>query len=357
MEEPLYTRILHALLSEIAAGDLSPGDRIMENRIASRFSVSRAPARKALADLRAMGLIAPVAAPARGFIVARDAQLRAAEQARPPNSPFTAHSTPTWQRIYGEVEDALTRRVPFGGWRLTETGIARHFSVSRTVAREVLARLQARGLVVNEGRAWIAPELSQTRVRDLYELRAILEPAALRTVSDHLPDQQIDQMIADLETAAQTGADGHLLDRFEKDLHITLLQRCNNSALCKAMTEAQSLLLAHKFFYQHTADIYPVEPFLDEHLNILSTLRDGAISDACDALGQHLLHSSDRAVVRIAKLRTTFRDTPIDYLEPIEATPQPSSAGSKITGRTIGISGRQQKIVGPWPPLHLPSVV
>ncbi len=321
MKAPLYNRILNALVSEIADGALSPGDRVMENRIATRFGVSRAPARKALAALDDLGLVTPAAGPARGFIVTSDAPKHAAELAPAPSDPFTTHTPPTWQRIYGEVEDAVSRRIAFGGWRLTETGIARHFDVSRTVAREALARLQARGLVENEGKGWIAPELSETRVRELYELRALLEPAALSCVSARLPGQTLDRMIGDLQDATDSGADGHLLDKLEADLHIALLQRCRSSALRKAMTEAQSLLLAHKFFYQHTAELYPVEPFLDEHLQVLGALREGSVSEACEGLRQHLLRSSDRAVVRIARLRGSYRDTPPDYLEPLDRKP------------------------------------
>lgn len=320
MKEPLYTRILHALVSEIAEGDLSPGDRLMENRIATRFGVSRAPARQALSELEILGLVAHAAAPARGFVVGHDALHRAAEVAVSSSDPFTTQTTPTWQTIYGEIEDALTCRIAFGGWRLIETGIARHFGVSRTVARDVLARLQARGLVENEGKGWIAPELSETRVRELYELRALLEPAALKDLSNRLPTSLLERMITDLENAVNTGVDWHLLDQLEADLHVTLLQRCRNSALRKAMTEAQALLLAHKFFYQHTKDIYPVEPFLDEHLFVLTSLRAGAITAACDGLQQHLLCSSDRAAERIARLRGSFQDTPPEYLEPLDGT-------------------------------------
>ncbi|SOH93328.1 DNA-binding transcriptional regulator, GntR family [Monaibacterium marinum] len=318
MQEPLYNRILHVLTSEIAGSDLQPGNRLMENRIATRFGVSRAPARKALAQLEALGLVAHMTAPGRGFVVVKNAQKRAAELSSPIDDPFTTDITPTWQRIYGEVEDALTRRIAFGAWRLTETGIARQFGVSRTVARDVLARLQTRGLVVNEGKGWVAPKLSEVRVRDLYELRALLEPAALQRVSNLVSEAQLDQMICDLQGAAGKG--GQWLDKLEADLHIGLLQRCDNSALRKAMTEAQSLLLAHKFFYQHTAEIYPVEPFLEEHVHVLSALRKGAVSEACDALRIHLLHSSDRAVVRITTLRGIIYDTPPDYLEPHDIT-------------------------------------
>lgn len=317
VNEPLYTRILHALVSEVAEGALSPGDRVMENRIAARFGVSRAPARQALVELEALGLVAHAAAPARGFLVAIDALPRANALAITNCAPFTTHTIPTWQRIYGEIEDALTRHIAFGTWRLIEVGIARHFDVSRTVAREVLARLQARGLVVNEGKGWIAPKLSKTRVRELYELRALLEPAALNDLSNCMPTQLLDRMIADLRKAQNTNVDWKVLDQLEADLHVTLLSRCKNSALRKSMTEAQSLLLAHKFFYQHTNDIYPVEPFLGEHLIVLNALHTGAVADASDGLRQHLLRSSDRATARIARLQGNFHDTPPTYLAPV----------------------------------------
>ncbi|MEV8468743.1 GntR family transcriptional regulator [Fluviibacterium sp. DFM31] len=318
MAEPLYIRVLHALVSAMAAGDLLPGDRLMENRIANQFGVSRAPSRQALGELETLGLVTHAEPPARGYVVADGAAQYAAQIAIPKSEPFNTQITPSWQLIYSEVEEALTRLIAFGEWRLVETDLGQHFGVSRTVVREVLARLQSRGLVVNEGKGWVAPELSQTRVRELYEVRSLLEPAALMDVGGSPPEQLVGQMIADLHSVMNNSSGAPTLDKLEADLHLGLLGRCRNSALKKAMTEAQSLLLAHRFFYQHTADIFPVEPFLDEHLLVLDALRTGAISDACKGLRQHLLSSSDRAAARISNLRDTFRDTPPKYLEPID---------------------------------------
>lgn len=210
MAEPLYMRILRALGAEIAHGTLRPGDRLMENRLAHRFGVSRAPARQALGEMASLGLVAPAAAPARGYVVTADAAARAAPYAQPTSDCFTGETTPSWQRIYGDVENALTRRIAFGSWRLVESALGQHFGVSRTVAREVLARLQSRGLVINEGKRWIAPELTERRVRDLYELRALLEPAALIEVAATAPRAQLDRMCTELRRAQTHGTAGRL---------------------------------------------------------------------------------------------------------------------------------------------------
>jgi DNA-binding GntR family transcriptional regulator len=55
------------LIEEILNGRLSPGDRIVETRIAQQFGVSQAPVREALRDLELFGFI--VSAPFRGAIV------------------------------------------------------------------------------------------------------------------------------------------------------------------------------------------------------------------------------------------------------------------------------------------------
>ncbi|MFW2589987.1 GntR family transcriptional regulator [Sagittula sp. SSi028] len=317
MQDPLYARILRSLISEIGRGEIAPGERLMENRIADRFGVSRAPARQALSELAAKGLAVKAKPPARGFAVALDA----AEVARPlthsDDTPFSSQTVPTWQLLLSEVEKELTRRVAYGSWRLVETALGREYGVSRTVAREVLARLEANGLVINEGRGWVAPELSAKRVRDLYQLRSLLEPAALANVSTTLPAARLDQMIDDLQQAADLPPTASLLDKLEADLHMDLLRQCDNIPLRKAMTEAQSLLLAHQFLYAHTADIYPQEPLIAEHLATLTALRAGQLEQAQTALRDHLLAASDRAIERTERLRGAFQNTPVSYLEQI----------------------------------------
>lgn len=55
------------LMEEILSGRLSPGDRLVETRIAQEFGVSQAPVREALRDLELFGFI--VSSPFRGAIV------------------------------------------------------------------------------------------------------------------------------------------------------------------------------------------------------------------------------------------------------------------------------------------------
>lgn len=69
----------------------------------------------------------------------------------------------------------------FGRHRINELELARHFGVGRTVARNVLLRMEGLGLVEKDERMrWAVTPLDDDRINHLYELRWLLEPAALQ---------------------------------------------------------------------------------------------------------------------------------------------------------------------------------
>jgi DNA-binding GntR family transcriptional regulator len=65
----LVEQVRDALLDEIAAGQLAPGERIIQEQVAQALGVSRQPVQQALALLRNQGVL--IDAPGRGLIVAR----------------------------------------------------------------------------------------------------------------------------------------------------------------------------------------------------------------------------------------------------------------------------------------------
>jgi DNA-binding GntR family transcriptional regulator len=65
---PLRDRVTDAIRDAILAGRYKPGERLVEDRLAADFKVSRNPVREALRSLASMGLV--VATPRRGATVA-----------------------------------------------------------------------------------------------------------------------------------------------------------------------------------------------------------------------------------------------------------------------------------------------
>lgn len=311
----LHARIAEILAAEIAEGTHPPGRHMVETHLAERFGVSRAPVRLALARLSKEGWLDHT--PARGHTVRSD--LPPVDTAADPDAAGPAPDRDigarhAWETIQSVVEDQITARIAFGSWQVPETALARSFGVSRTVARDVLARLQGKGLVRMDGGRWVAPGLTPKRVDELYRLRALLEPAALQEIGAALPRDLVSDAIDRLEQAAAGTPDGATLDRLEQDLHGDLLSYSGNPTLLEAIRQPQSLLIAHRFLYRATAELFATEPFIAEHLAIFRHLGRGEDAAAATLLRDHLMDSRMRAVRRLGSLSRLPEFDDVPYL-------------------------------------------
>lgn len=313
----LYERAAELLVAQMRDGTIAADSFLTELAVAERFGISRAPARRALATLEDTGFLRREKG--RGYrVLPLSAEDSApGDEAAPAPQDTRLQSMPSWERIYGEVEDEIIARISFAGWRVNEAKLAQYYAVSRTVARDVLARLQQRGLVRKDERSrWVAPALTPEHIAELYELRAILEPVALAKAAPHASGAVIGSMKENLEqAAARNEQDGAVLDQLEEDLHVKFLALCGNQALMQAITQPQSLLVAHRFLYRWTPRLFAAEPFLPEHLEVVGHLERNEIDAAAEALRRHLQVSQERAVARVEAIRRSFSAEDLPYLE------------------------------------------
>jgi DNA-binding GntR family transcriptional regulator len=315
----LYQRVIEILDGQIRQGAIAADAALTETAVAARFGISRAPARRALVELEQAGLIAR--SDARGFVVVARRRVRGCRMSRdaiPRVCDLKLVSQPSWERIYGAVESEIIARISFASWRVNEAELARHYGVSRTVARDVLSRLQQRGVVQKDDRSrWTAPALSAEHVGELYELRWVLEPVALIKAAPHLPAAVLALARRNLAEAIAHAHEigGETLDQLEHDLHVTLLGYCGNRALVAAITSPQSLIIAHRFLYRWTSRLFATEPFLPEHLEVIERLEAGHIADAAKALEAHLRVSPDRIMARVEAIATGPPPEPLPYLD------------------------------------------
>lgn len=95
------------------------------------------------------------------------------------------------------------------GDRLQEASLAAQLGVSRTPVREALARLESEGLISAEGRGFVIPELTDSDIDEIYEIRFLLEPAALGSVVKEFGGDadlaSLSGAIADAVTANDSG--------------------------------------------------------------------------------------------------------------------------------------------------------
>lgn len=109
-------------------------------------------------------------------------------------------------QVYQTLRDLLRTGRIGPSERLQEVALATQLGVSRTPVREALARLASDGLVVAEGRSFTVPALNVSDIEDIYALRFLLEPEALRLVAASRPERKA---LAPLRAAMEEMAAAH----------------------------------------------------------------------------------------------------------------------------------------------------
>ncbi|WEX07215.1 GntR family transcriptional regulator [Chelativorans sp. AA-79] len=202
---PLYLSAAETIRANIKAGILMRGLVLLEGPIAELLKISRSSVKRALALLEEDGTVSRF--DGRGYLVG------------PPDAGITpvrtdiktldllveeAHdeslNRPNWRRIHDQVESDVSSCLVFGQYRIVENDLAAYFDVSRTVIRDVLGRLQERGLVTKSSTSrWLVGPLTAQSIKDKFELRAILEVAALRSAAPFVDKIALERLCKKME--------------------------------------------------------------------------------------------------------------------------------------------------------------
>ena len=111
--------------------------------------------------------------------------------------------------VYRSLREYLRSGLIVSGQPLQEVDLAQQLGVSRTPVREALTRLASEGLLASHGRSFVVPALTGRDVEDIYELRLMLEPEALRRVAENIKDQR---KLLGLRRCLTAMRDAHALD-------------------------------------------------------------------------------------------------------------------------------------------------
>ena len=127
----------------------------------------------------------------------------------PPTLKRVKRPVPLGEMVYTSLQTHLRSGAIAAGQPLQEVQLAEMLGVSRTPVREAMARLASEGLLSAEGRSFVVPELTLADVDYIYEVRFLIEPAALRGVAlaaaDPVVRAPIDAALARAVKAHQAG--------------------------------------------------------------------------------------------------------------------------------------------------------
>ncbi|MEU1338978.1 GntR family transcriptional regulator [Streptomyces sp. NPDC005827] len=200
--------------------------------------------------------------------------------------------------VRDKVVDALREAILDGalqpGRRLTERELTELTGVSRTSVREALRRLQAEGLVEESPSRGLRVSIpTEGEVDQIYEIRAELEPLAVRLFVERASQEEVDALGSVAQQVTPGGDDNKdVLDRFDK----VLLDGCRNPMLAELLGGLYSRIHALRRISAATPGRMAVTK--QEYADLVEAIRNGSAADAAEVARRHV--AAARASAKVA---------------------------------------------------------
>ena len=123
---------------------------------------------------------------------------------QPPPPPPSPETELLSDRVYDAIRGWILSGELAPGMRVVESEIARVLGTSQTPAREAVRRLAHEGLVTYRPRLGnFVTEISQVEAREAREVRVLLESAAARRATGHVPPGELDLLRIEVQRSEE----------------------------------------------------------------------------------------------------------------------------------------------------------
>lgn len=179
------------------------------------------------------------------------------------------------------------------GERINEVHLSGRLEVSRTPLREALSRLVAEGLIESvPRRGFFTRELSVEEVRQLYPLRALLDPHALHLVG--IPDRHCIAELRQLNDQIANVRRPNVAVDLDNQWHRRLLLECPNQLLLEMIE--QLIWKTRRYEYAYLAETRNLQVATEEHEAIAVALERSDLSSACALLAKNMASTTEPLV-------------------------------------------------------------
>lgn len=260
------------------------GCRLSERRLALEFSVSRSPIREALKLLQEKGLLGQGDKQGYPLLVSADA-------IGDEHAGFPASAT---EELYLAI--ARDRFAMLTQEQFTEAEFMRRYKSSRGSLQKVLIRMSGEGLVQRlQGHGWRFLPLINTKeaYQASYDFRELIEPAALLTSTFKIEEPRFSIALAmhrDLVSGLVEDLIPSRLFQIDSDFHEMLGEFSGNIFLLQAIQ--QQNVLRRLVEYESYTAIERMRESCEEHLAVLTALKDGDNKFAAELMRRHMRKSA-----------------------------------------------------------------
>lgn len=205
------------------------------------------------------------------------------------------------------ISRTLAARIVAGqippGTRLRQDHVAKEFGASHVPVREAFRRLEAQGLAVSEPRRGVrVASFALSEVKEVAEMRAVLEVLALRNAAPHLTPALLERA-EEATRAGDSSRDVRSWEAANRRFHRLILEPCQMPRLLGAIDDLHAasalfLFAAWRSDWEARTD--------HDHGLILAQLRSGNVEAACSTLARHVRWVGRRPVAGADDTRSAF---------------------------------------------------
>jgi DNA-binding GntR family transcriptional regulator len=203
----------------------------------------------------------------------------------------TKRPNPLAEAVYARLKAEIFDFRVLPGERFTESEIAARFDVSRTPVRDALYRLKHEGFVDVGFRAgWNVRELDFARFDELYDLRMILECAAVeRLCQSDRPIELEELRVVWLVPAAARETRGREMTKLDEAFHRALVVASGNHEIVRVHAEVtEKIRIVRRLdFLKETR----IDATYEEHAKLLRLILRRRADDAMMLLRAHITQS------------------------------------------------------------------
>lgn len=204
------------------------------------------------------------------------------------------------QQAYQRLQQEILTCVLAPGQVISERELARKYEVSKTPMREALSQACHQGLVQRlPGRGYLVAPITIRDIRALFDLRLILETAAVERAARHTASA----LIAGLR---EMSAVKYQPDDPESHIHFLKTNRSFHLALAEAAGNPRLLALMADLFDELERLFHlglrlrdSSEEMRREHQELVAALENGNVTAARQAITEQILASRDRILEAI----------------------------------------------------------
>lgn len=171
------------------------------------------------------------------------------------------------------------------GGRLNEVHLALQLGVSRTPLREALTRLAQEGALTSVPRiGWFVRPLTVEELEEIYPIRALLDPEALRLAGIPTPERLARLERVNDRLAAARGTDAAIA--LDDEWHLLLIDACPNRVLIDLIK--QFIQRTRRYEIALMREGRHVAAASAAHIEVIAALQRGDLDAACAALRRNL---------------------------------------------------------------------